>query len=361
MPVLDFGGVESRIAIQAVLMRERVNELRVCTFWRPGAAATRLESLGVAVDVLDVDPSIRNPRATWRLYSYLRRHRPDIIHCRIGEGNWHGLIAGTLARVPVRIAEEVGLPTRSGITKQVFPFLYHLAHRVVGISKPTCRFLIEEDGVDPSKVRLVHNTANPAFFDEPPIDTRADGSPFRTVAVGRLDQVKNQAMLIRAFATLHSSYPDTVLDIIGEGPERTALAALIDELDLGDSVQLLGFRDDVRSQLGSADLFVLPSHSEGLPVSLVEAMACEVPALGSDVGGVSEVMGELGDQFLLQPDDESAWTRAMEQMVLMSKTERNAIGQRARQQVLDHFSPQAYIANLEALYAEALEEQGLVT
>lgn len=359
VPVLDFGGVETRIVIQAEQMRGRVAELRVCTFWKPGATAERLRAIGVPVDVLGVSPSIRNPLATLQLARYLRKHQPNILHASIGEANWHGLIAGALAGVPVRITEEVGIPTRSALTRRVFPWLYKLAHRMIGVSQATCNFLTDRDGADPEKVRLLYNAADASFFEEPPADDRPQGAPFRILTVGRLDPVKNQAMLIRAFARLREQVPEAELHIAGEGPSRTELEALIRTLDLSDHVRLLGFRDDVRELLARADLFVLPSHSEGHPVALVEAMACEVPVVASDVGGVAEVIHELGEEYLLSPTDEEGWTAAMARMAAMAPEEREALGRQARQLVIERFSPETYIANLEALYAEVLAEQGV--
>lgn len=358
VPVLDFGGVETRIAIQAEQMRDRVAELRVCTFWKPGATAKRLRSLGVTVDVLDVSPSIRNPRSTLRLARYLREHRPDILHACIGEANWHGLLAGALVRVPVRITEEVGIPTRSALTRRAFPLLYKLAHRIIGVSQATCDFLTEQDGADPAMVRLIHNTADASFFEEPPQDDRPQSMPFRILTVGRLDPIKNQAMLVRAFARLREQIPKAELHIAGEGPSRNELETLIRSLDLSDHVRLLGFRDDVRELLAEADLFVLPSHSEGFGITLVEAMACEVPVLASKVGGAGEVIGELGDQYLLTPTDETGWTAAMARMFEMPTDVRESLGRECRQLVRDRFSPEAYVAALETLYEAALTEVG---
>lgn len=359
VPVLDFGGVESRIVIQAEAMRDRVKELRVCTFWKGGAAVERLRGQGIPVDVLGVDPSIRNPSATVRLTAYLRRYKPDILHACIGEANWHGLIAGALTGVPVRIVEEVGMPSRSALTRHTFPWLYRLAHRLVGVSQATCDFLSGPDGANPAKVRLVYNAADVSFFEEPPVDGRSPGAPFRVLTVGRLDPIKNQGMLIRAFGRLREHVPDAELWIAGEGPSRPELESLLLSLGLDDCVRLLGFRDDVRSLLAKADLLVLPSHSEGFGITLVEAMACEVPVLASNVGGAGEVIGELGEGCLLSPTDEEGWTAAMARMATMDPQTLNELGLRARQVAIERFSPQTYIAQLEALYREALAEQGV--
>ena len=143
-----------------------------------------------------------------------------------------------------------------------------------------------------------------------------------------------------------SRYPNAELWIAGEGPSRPELESLILSLGLGDRVRLLGFRDDVRSLLGEADLFVLPSHSEGFGITLVEAMACEVPVLASNVGGAGEVIGELGEAYLLSPTDEAGWTAAMARMAAMDPQARNALGRQARQLVIERFSPETYIAQL---------------
>jgi glycosyltransferase involved in cell wall biosynthesis len=357
VPVLDFGGVETRIAIQVEHMRDRVRELRVCSFWKAGVTAERLRAMGVPVDILGVNPSIRNPRATIALARYLRAQRPDIVHGRIGEVNWHVALAGRLSRVPVRIIEEVGIPTRSALARNAFPWVYRLAHRVVGVSQATCDFLIHRDRVPAEKVRLVYNAADRAFFEPVRRKEHPEGAPFRILSVGRLAPVKNQAMLLRAFAALHREHPNSELLLVGEGPSRGELESIVAALGLERSVRLLGFRRDIREQLATADLFVLPSHSEGFGIALVEAMACEVPVLASKVGGAAEVMDALDPAFLLSPEDEAAWTAGMSRMLAMPRNERIALARRCRELVFGRFSPEAYVAALEDLYAEALGER----
>jgi glycosyltransferase involved in cell wall biosynthesis len=352
---LDFGGVESRVVIQAEGMRDLVGEIRVCTFWKPGAAADRLGASRIPVDVLGLDPSITSTRATLTLNRYLRQRRPDILHCCIGEGNWHGLLAGVMAGVPNRIAEEVGLTTRGPFSRRLFPQLYRLAHCVIGVSEATCRFLREEDGVPGGKVALVYNAADAAYFQPPLPRRRPIDAPFRVVTVGRLDPVKNQAMLIRAFASLRRQCPDCELVLIGEGPSRPSLEALIAELHVADGVRLIGFRNDIRAQLADADLFVLPSLSEGFGIALVEAMACEVPVLAAGVGGLVEVVQGLGSEYLVAPRDEAGWTDAMGRIRAMPRDERKQLGRRGRRLVKDRFSPHAYIANLCALYERLMQ------
>lgn len=354
VPVLDFGGVETRIAIQAENMKHSVKELRVCVFWKTGTIAENLKYNGIPVDVLDIDPSIKNPKATLKLYRYLKNHQPDILHTRIGEANFHGIIAGFLAKVPVRIAEEVGIPKRSKLTKLILPFIYRLASRVVGVSQATCDFLVQHDRVDKSKIRLVYNAANNNFFESNVVGTINERFIFRIVTVGRLAPVKNQAMLIAAFASFLEKHPCSELVIVGEGPSRSELETLITQLQLSDFVTITGFKKNILDYLKKSDLFVLPSFSEGFGISLVEAMACEVPVLASNVGGTNEILQDLDDGFLIDPNDQQGWTDAMDKIASMDPSERNDLGKLCRNIAHTCFSPAAYVSNLSELYSETL-------
>jgi len=358
-PVLDFGGVETRLSIQAERMSPYVRELRICTLSNPGSIADKLARSGIPVDVLNADTSIRNARTTVRLAKYIRALSPDILHTCIGEANWHGMIAGTVAGVPCRIAEEVGIPKRSTLSCRLFPLMYKLAHRVIGVSNATCRFLNENDLVPNSKIRLIYNTADPEYFTDPPKRTRSPNSLFRIIAVGRLEPVKNLEMLILAFSKLLENFKQAELVLIGDGQLRSSLESLVLKLGIAKSVSFLGFRNDVRQQLADADLYVLPSHSEGFGISIVEAMACSIPVLGTNVGGVEEIISSLGDNHLISPTNEKGWVTAMERMATMPQEQRIKLGAAGRTIVLQRFSPDAYINGLSSLYQDVLTQRCL--
>ncbi|MFW5967072.1 MAG: glycosyltransferase [Persicimonas sp.] len=355
MPVLDFGGAESRIkTIAEWLDRERY-ELRVCTFWKAGHTAEHVEEMGVPVDVLEVDPAVKNARATFRLWQYLRDVEPDILHSSIAEANFHGALAGAAAGVPVRIVEEVGIPDRSTPGRAVFAGIYRLVDAIVGVSEATCDYLRDREWAPADRVRLIHNCVRPQFLEPAPGEPIEVDASFRVVTVGRLAPVKNHKGLIRAFAGVVERVDDAELLIAGEGPMRPDLEALIDELELEEHVELLGFRDDVPRLLESADAFVLPSFSEGLSNALLEAMARGLPVVASDVGGNPEVVEHLGRRWLLAPRDLDAWTARLIQLAEMPGGERDELGERARGVIEEHFSPEVYTEHLEAMYDELLE------
>ena len=352
LPVLDFGGVESRVVLQSQMMDRERFDLRVCAFWSDGEAADAIRNAGVPVDILDVDPAVRNPGATVKLAAYLRKHNPDILHASIGEANFHGLIAGTLAQVPHRIVEEVGIPSRSDLGQFVFGHLYRLASRVVGVSRATCRVLRDE-GATEQQLELIYNCANPSFF-EGPMPRREEAPPVEFLIVGRLVEVKNQATVLRAFRRVIDDAPQARLRIAGEGELRGELEALVDSLGLREHVEFLGFCDDIKSLLQSSHVFLLPSHSEGCSISLVEAMSSGIVPLGSTADGISEVMGALGEEFQIDAADVEGWREAMLRCATMSDDERRSIGQRAREIAFERFSPNVYIENVATLYRDVI-------
>jgi glycosyltransferase involved in cell wall biosynthesis len=165
--------------------------------------------------------------------------------------------------------------------------------------------------------------------------------------VARLVDVKDHATSIRAVGCLASRYPSLRLLIVGDGPERPSIERLIDELGLREQVFLLGARNDVDRLLQAADLFILSSVTEAIPLTLIEAMAAELACVGSRVGGIPEVIAENETGLLAEPRDHQAFADCVER--LMADTEsRSRMGKAARSRAEMLFNRDAM---LEAYYA----------
>lgn len=353
VPGLDFGGVESRVVLQAQHHDRRALDFEVLAFHRLGAAARAIRDAGVTVRELAVNPSVRNCLTTMRLASWLRAARPDVVHASVAEANFHLLAAARLVRPPVLIAEEVGVPTHGRTAKAVFRRLYRQADAVIGVSRTTCDYLERRDGAPANRIRLVYNCAGSEHFSEPPtpIRHRHAAAPFRILLVGRCVPVKNQQVVLEAFATFSRSCPSAELLIAGDGPLRGQLESRARELDVVNRVRILGFRRDIRQLLQSTDLFVLPSLSEGCSVSLIEAMASGTMVLVSRVGGNLEVIGRHADQWAVAPGDVAGWVAAFRRVYDLSHSEYEQFARSAQQMAYGRFSPTAYVRVLENLYA----------
>lgn len=129
---------------------------------------------------------------------------------------------------------------------------------------------------------------------------------FAVLAIGDLNENKNHRVLVEAVAKLPAN---VILFIAGDGPLRGELEALAERLGVSGRVRLLGFRSDVAALLNACDLFCLPSRREGLPVSLIEAMATGTPVLASDARGCADVLGGLADGFVVRERDAGIWAR----------------------------------------------------
>jgi glycosyltransferase involved in cell wall biosynthesis len=146
--------------------------------------------------------------------------------------------------------------------------------------------------------------------------------------------------------------------IVGEGPDRPALEAEIERLGIGDRVRLLGERRDVPELLGAADVFVLSSRSEGLPVSVLEAMVAGLPVVASRVGGVGELVEDEETGLLVAPGNPDELSTALER-VLGDRELRRRLGAAGRERVERHFDLESFRRAHLDLYYRELTREGL--
>ncbi len=196
-----------------------------------------------------------------------------------------------------------------------------LTRRVVAVSEPLREYLERKVWVDPCKLSVIRNGVRPPAVadDSAPLSVREElGVPAGAVvvgSVGRLDTVKAYDVLIRAMGKVRANRdggPPAVLVLVGDGPDRARLEQVIRDANLTDAVILTGWRSDASRLLGSFDLFVLSSDSEGTSVSLLEAMAAGVPPVATAVGGNPAVLGPLMKDQLVPPQDPAALASVIE-------------------------------------------------
>jgi glycosyltransferase involved in cell wall biosynthesis len=178
-----------------------------------------------------------------------------------------------------------------------------------------------------------------------------NAEPFRWIAVGRLAPVKDYPTLFLAFANLPG---EPHLQVVGSGPEESALRSLAVQLKIDRRVEFAGFQSEVYPLLSTADAFVLSSRWEGLPVGVLEAAACGLPVVATDGPGTREAMlpGETG--LLVPVGDSVALAEAMAAVMAMPAEQRKAMGSCGRKFVEQHFSLAVVMAHWERLYAALL-------
>ncbi len=184
------------------------------------------------------------------------------------------------------------------------------------------------------KVKIVHCGVQPENYGR---KTRTDFGK-RILFVGRLDAVKGGPFLLEAFANIKTKHPDATLTIIGDGAARKSLEAQANTLGITDKTTFAGYKTqaEVAEMLEDADMLVLPSFAEGVPVVLMEAMASQIPVIGSRVAGISELVEDGVSGFLTPPGDVATLTDRLDQL-LSDPARCKQMGQAGRQKVTDDF------------------------
>jgi sugar transferase (PEP-CTERM/EpsH1 system associated) len=339
---LGVGGLENGVVNLVNTTGPHFRHVVIC-MTTEGTFRDRLEP-AVQVFAIGKGPG-HDVRAFARLVGLLRQLRPAVVHSR----NWatfDSIAAARIARVPVVVHGEHGRditdpngqnPRRNRLRRTLSP----LVDRFVTVSHDLRRWLVDDVHLPERKVITIHNGVDLARFGHlsRPEARRLLNLPAESIvvgAVGRLDPVKNQASLIRAFTALRSSRRDVLLVIAGDGPCWEYLAALITSLGVQDRVLLLGERRDIPIVLAAIDLFVLPSIAEGISNTILEAMASGLPVVATRVGGNPELV-EHGISGTLVPSlDPAALTAAIE-MYLDDAHLRALHGKASRQRAVDHF------------------------
>ncbi len=171
-------------------------------------------------------------------------------------------------------------------------------------------------------------------------------------------EYKGHASLIDATVQILEKFPNTKVLLVGDGPRRSQMENKVSALALSDTIIFTGIRQDVREILPLFDLFVLPSLSEGLPVSILEAMAASKPVVATYVGGVPEAVVDGVTGLLVPPRDPTALAQAIVHL-LGDPDLRQQMGQAGRERVLEHFSVERMVERTQNLYEQLLVAKSL--
>jgi glycosyltransferase involved in cell wall biosynthesis len=347
---LHFGGIESVVrTIALASLREGLPTV-IVVLSRGGFVSDELKSKGVMVQDLNSSGNVRSLPTLVRLILLLRRLRPRVVHTRGAEANFHGILAGTFAGVPVRVAEEVGLPDHSPIARLIFRFVYSLSTRVLAVSETTAERVVTLREASRHKITVVDS---PVFLETGRAQqVRKD--PFFSVSfVGRLEEIKNPLSLIRALAILSNPARPVNLKIIGEGSQRALLEQEAQNLGVSELVTFLGFKSDPVGSLITSHLVVQPSISEGMSISLIEAMAAGVPVLASSIGGATELLEHGHNGWLLTGADPGSIAQALSSIRGLGPQGIQQVGLQAQSTVANRFEARRYLEKMQRVYLTA--------
>lgn len=363
---LDLGGLERLVLSLTRAGRARGHRVGIVCIDQPGTLAEQARALGA--DVVSLDLHGDRADATARAVELFARMKPDILHTHQIGALWHlGRAArqrGGIGIVHTEHSDHTALARGlSGRLKSRWWWRRagRLSQRFCCVSQDIADSARRWNTVPADKVCVVDNGVDMAVHADRARRTELRASLGFSAGdqvigtVGRLNEVKRQDLLLRAFALLAGAHPQARLLLVGDGPERQALQALALALKLHDRVVFAGYQSRTEDYLAAMDVFALSSRHEGLPLALLEAWATGLPVVASAVGGIPQVVRD-GHNGLLFPSGEAAALAIALKRLLEEPLTASHLGAAGRDTVRDGYSLDLTADRYDTHYRAALAQ-----
>ena len=326
-----------------------------------GDAGAGLIADGLGFLTLGMRKGLADPAGWIKLHRWIQRQKPDVLHAHLPHAAW--MVRWSRLFAPVRVVCDTVHSSRGTIGRQLgYRFSNWLTDAESAVSEGAANACLSVRMVSADRLVVIPNGVDTGRWKPLPPKAWAAGKDVRFkdkflwLAAGRLEPVKNYPALLDAFAEL----PETAhLIIAGTGPMEAELRGQCADLDVESRVDFLGFERNLLSWMQKADALVLSSLWEGLPMVLLEAGACGLPAVATDVAGSREVLvhGETG--LLARTGSATDLAAAMMTMMRMDPKDRRDLGLRARERVGTRFSLETVLDRWDAFYRELLHDRPL--
>jgi len=330
---------------------------------------------GVRIEVIEelgrsISP-FRDARAIWRLAQLIRRERPTILHTHTAKAGAVGRVAALLAggaRPPIVVHTFHGHVLRGYFNRvatlgfrTLERLLAYVTTKLIAVS-PEVRDDLVRLGVAPASkfavIRLgIELDQRVGGTDGKRAETRRllglRGDPFIVGWVGRMTAVKRTDLVVQVLRSLVDHGVDAQLLLVGDGPDREHLERYAHDLGVIRRCLFLGYQEDVARYYDAIDALLLPSVNEGTPVSVIEALAAERPAVATRVGGTPDVIRDGVDGFLVDSADPDELAERLAELA-RDPSRRAATGAAGRARVLERYAVDRLVDDVDALYRELL-------
>ncbi|MBE6807673.1 MAG: glycosyltransferase [Ruminococcaceae bacterium] len=345
VPTLLQGGGQKFVLDLAKGLDKEQFRVRVLVFFRQRhkAFAEFAEQNGIETVYLDKKKGL-DLSFFRQVRKAIKEFQPDVIHSHLNT---------MLYLLPFYRKKQVKLHTvhtlaekeHYGMQKLVNYIAFHWRGVVpVAISDTVAGTIANVHHLKPERIPVVYNGVDCARYDIP----KVAGDTFNFVSVGTIYEVKNFPFLVDCFAALHKTHPETRLTIVGNGAQRGKLHQQIDALGLSEAVTITGTVGNVEDYLAAADVYVASSHFEGLPLSILEAMAAGLPVITTNVGGVPDVVHHGENGLLIPPGDPEAYLAALTELTENAE-KRAALAARSKE-LSKNYDEELTIHGYESLY-----------
>lgn len=354
---LKFGGAERQVVTTANAMEGNVS----VAVLRSGSELTQ----ELSIPNYDFSYCKTHLLRLFSLTKFLRKERPDIVHCHMIYANTIGSIAARLAGVPVVIIQEHGLGKWKRWQHLMMDRLsFLLCNQLITVSNANLHNKKRKLWGNLNKIITIYNCVNEDLFGAIDEDTNRlirqrmniEKSDVVIGYIGRMVPVKALEDLLDVFQEIIFHHPNLKLLLIGDGPTKGDLEERVKSYGIIKSIIFTGFRRDIPELLSIFDIAVNVSKMEDLCIALLEATLCGKPIVASDVGGTREIVVNGKNGFLFPAGHKKQLKEKLLKLVVSSELRRN-MGNASRELFLDRFSLQNHIHTLSALYEKCLTKK----
>lgn len=354
IPEFGFGGAEIMCENLSVELRRQGHEVYVVSLFNTESAITqRLCDNNVPVFYLNKKLGF-DGKIIFKLVKLFKKIKPDVVHTHLYSLKYAVpacVIAGVKRRIHTvhNIAQKEATPTNRKINK----IFYHYFNVVpVALSKEVKKTIEYTYKIKPDAIPVIFNgiDLNNCVKKRSYIPKN---NRISVLHIGRFSEQKNHMGLVDAFCKAHEFMPNCELNLIGDGELKESVKQKVLEMNISNSVNFLGLQDNVYPFLNKADIFILPSNYEGIPITLIEAMGTGLPIIATKVGGVVDMLDNEQNALLIDKDTESIYRsliRLFENQELREQLGKNAILKAEKFSIV--YTAKKYVQLYELMFKE---------
>ena len=304
IPNLCMGGAEIMCEALTLELAKNGIEVKIASLYSCETPITqRLIQAGIQIEFLDKKPGMDLSIIT-KLKKLFKRERPDVVHSHLNAQKY-AIIAAKQAAVPVRVhtVHSVAEEELSRVDK-IIAKIFYKKHKVIPIalSDRIQDTIVNVYGLSPASIPIIFNGINLSNCIKK--ENYNIDETIKILHIGRFSQVKNHKGLINAFKMFHTVKPNSVLHLVGDGNTFEEVKKHVVDNGLEDSVLFFGMQASVYRFINEADVFILPSLYEGIPMTLIEAMGTGIPIIASNVGGIPNMLTNNESAILTSVDSQ---------------------------------------------------------
>lgn len=303
MPDFGLAGAETMVEnLSCGLAAEGCDVLVISFFDLHTAITERIENRGIKIKYLGkkrgFDPSIIS-----KMRKIIKAYQPDVIHTHRYVLPYAFLASMGFKTKRVHTVHNVAQKEQTKVGKNINRVLFRYFNVVpVALSKEIQRTIQEVYGLPDNRIPVVFNGIDLSRCIVKESYARKD--TFTVLHIGRFMDVKNHELLLRSFARFKGQHSDARLQLLGDGELKENMMQLAGQLNITDAVEFAGLQSNVYPWLHNADVFILPSKFEGMPMTLIEAMGTGLPIIASNVGGIPDMLSSQKEALLIEPKEE---------------------------------------------------------